>query len=250
VFSWQDRERLRNELVSTAEADPCIIAAAQLGSGAVGQEDEWSDVDLALCLAPDADRAAVIADWTERMYTGHSAVHHLDVYGNEALYRVFLLATTLQVDVSFWPASRFKPAGPKFRLLFGEAGEATHRPTAVADELIGAGWLYALHGRSSIARGRLWQAEYMISLARDQVLALACLRHGLPANEARAIDDLPAEAIGGLATALVGSLDAEVLSRALKVTVDALLGEADAADPQLAKRLATPLTEIGGHAAN
>jgi hypothetical protein len=25
------------------------------------------------------------------------------------------------------------------------------------------GWLYALHARSSIARGRVWQAEYMIS---------------------------------------------------------------------------------------
>ncbi|HEY3186845.1 MAG TPA: hypothetical protein VGJ70_05195 [Solirubrobacteraceae bacterium] len=41
-------------------------------------------------------------------------------------------------------------------------------------------WLYGLHARTSIVRGTLWQAEYMVSAARDHVLALAALRHGLP----------------------------------------------------------------------
>ena len=33
----------------------------------------------------------------------------------------------------------------------------------------------------------------MISGMRDQVLALACLRHGLPAREGRGMDGLPAD---------------------------------------------------------
>ena len=244
MFSASDRERLREELVSAAEADTRIAAAAALGSAADGNEDEWSDIDLALCLA-GADREAVIAEWTERMYTRWGAVHHLDVPWNEALYRVFLLANTLQVDLSFWPANLFKPLGPRFRLLFGEAGKAEHVAPPDAEQLIGLAWLYALHARTSIARGRLWQAEYMIGLARDQVLALACLRSGLRADDARGVDDLPADVLRGLEGALIGSLDVATLRRALAVTIELLIDEAGRLVPAVACRLAAPLREIG-----
>jgi hypothetical protein len=79
------------------------------------------------------------------------------------------------------------------------------------------GWLYALHVRSSIARGRVWQAEYMLSGMRDQVLALMCLRHGVSAVEARGIDNLPPEATTAVAGALVRSLDAAELMRVFLV---------------------------------
>ena len=98
MFTAEERERLRDELVSAARADVRISAAALLGSSALGREDRWSDIDIALCLATDADRTPAIADWTERMYGEHAAVHHLDVTRGETLYRVFLLSSTLQVD--------------------------------------------------------------------------------------------------------------------------------------------------------
>jgi predicted nucleotidyltransferase len=154
MFSASDRQRLTYELLSAAQADTRIAAAATLGSAVDGSEDEWSDVDLALCLADAADREVVIADWTERMYARHGAVHHLDVPWEEALYRVFVLSDTLQVDLSFWPASQFRPLGPRFRLLFGEAGQAQHVGPPGSDGLIGFAWLYALHARASLGRGR------------------------------------------------------------------------------------------------
>src|SRR5262245_21617262 len=104
MFTPEDRNRLRDALVAAARADPRITAAALAGSAAAGAEDRWSDIDLALCLATDADPARVVADWTERMYREGGAVHHLDVYLGDILFRVFLLASTLQVDIAFWPA--------------------------------------------------------------------------------------------------------------------------------------------------
>ena len=105
-------------------------------------------------------------------------------------------------------------------------------------------WLYALHARSSIARGRAWQAEYMLSAARDQVLALACVRHGLPAADARGADDLPAEVLSSLEAALVGSFDAGELERAFRAVTNALIDEIRYVDGELADRLATPLASI------
>src|SRR5215210_2722221 len=178
------------------------------------------------------------------MYREHEAVHHLDVVHERILYRVFLLASTLQVDLAFWPAAEFGATGPTFRLLFGTANERPPRPAPIAAELIGLGWLYALHVRSSIARGRTWQAEYMLSAARDQVLALACLRHGLPAFEGRGIDELPREVTAAVAGALVRSLDAGELKRAFGVAGEALLIEVERIDAELAERLAAPLREL------
>jgi hypothetical protein len=106
------------------------------------------------------------------------------------------------------------------------------------------GWLYALHARSSIARGRVWQAEYMVSGVRDHVLALACLRCGVPSVQGRGMDSLPRDATKGVANALVRSLDLPELKRAFIVITEALLVETERSDPGLADRLAGPLREL------
>ena len=80
--------------------------------------------------------------------------------------------------------------------------------------MIGMAWLYALHARSGIARGRVRQAEYMISGMRDHVLALACLRHELPTVHGREFDALPSEAAAIIERSLVSSLQVHELKRA------------------------------------
>jgi len=244
VFTPQERERLRERLVSAAYADTRITGAAVTGSAAVGREDQWSDIDLAWCVAADADLGQVLSDWTDRMYRNHGAVHHVDVTRGATVYRVFLLASTLQVDLAFWPAAQFGAIAATFRLLFGTANQRPPAPAPAAAELIGMGWLYALHARSSIARGRVWQAEYMISGVRDHVLALACLRHGVPAVQGRGMDSLPSEITAPLAGALVCALDIAELSRAFGVIIEALLVEIERVDAGLANRVAGPLREL------
>ena len=244
MFTPEDRDELRDALVAAARADGRISGAALTGSAAGGATDRWSDIDLALCVTDEADHDQVVADWSDRMYRAHEAVHHVDVVHEGILYRVFLLASTLQVDLAFWPAAEFGATGPTFRLLFGTAIERPPRPAPIAVELIGMGWLYALHVRSSIARGRPWQAEYMLSAARDQVLALACLRHGVPTVEGRGIDSLPPEATAAITGALVHSLDDAELARAFGVVSEALIAETERVDASLANRLAAPLREL------
>ncbi len=244
VFSLEERARLRDALVSLAETDERITGAALTGSAAVGREDQWSDIDLALCLASDVDPSLVILDWTDRMYQEHGAVHHVDVLWGAVVFRVFLLANTLQVDVAFWPPAEFGATAPTFQLLFGTANERPMPSAPTAAELIGMAWLYALHARSSIERGRVWQAEYMVSGVRDRVLALACLRHDVPAGEGRGMDSLPPELTTGMTGALVGSLDTVELRRAFRVASQALLIEISQVDTDLARRVAGPLVEL------
>jgi hypothetical protein len=244
LFTPEERARLRSNLLERAANDARVTGSAITGSAADGREDRWSDIDLAFGVADAAEVSNVLADWTAHMYEQHLAVHHCDVRAGAWIYRVFLLPGTLQVDLAFAPAAEFRALTPAFRLVSGKAIEPRHAPPPACWEVIGLAWLYALHARSSIARGNLWQAEYMISGVRDHALALASVRHGLPAPHARGIDRLPGEVRAGFEGALVRQLDPAELSRAFRAVVAGLLREIEWADPALAARLEVPLRSL------
>lgn len=105
------------------------------------------------------------------------------------------------------------------------------------------GWLYALHARSSIARGRNLQALYMVNGLRDQVVSLACLRHGLPAEQGRGVDDLPSDVKQTIGETMPG-LAGRDLSTAVASAVTALIEEAEQINPSLAARLRQPVGEL------
>ena len=244
MFTPEERGRLRAEILEYATKDRRISGAAITGSAAAAREDRWSDIDLAFGVKDDPELPNVLADWTAHMYQQHHALHHLDVRSGGWIYRVFLLPTTLQVDLAFVSATEFRALAPTFRLVFGEANESRHAPSASSGDFIGLAWLYALHTRSSIARGNLWQAEYMISGVRDNALALACIRHGLPAVHGRGMDLLPSGVTAQFKGGLVRQLDIAELLRAFRVVVQGLLQEIRWADEELAGRLQEALTHL------
>ncbi|MGI5505152.1 nucleotidyltransferase domain-containing protein [Lentzea sp. CA-135723] len=220
MFTVSERDQLRRDLVNAAGNDPRVVGAALTGSAAVGAEDRWSDIDFALSVERDLD--AVVDDWTALLYAC-GAVSHLDVRRGTVLFRVFLMRSTLQVDVAFWPSGEFGATGPTFKLLFGEANEIPHARQPERDGLVGMAWLYALHARSSIARGRVWQAVHMLNGMRDNVMALWCLREGVNAVQGRGLDDLrDTQAFDGT---LVLSTHPAELRRAFQVLTGLLVAE-------------------------
>jgi hypothetical protein len=244
MFTREERELLRAALVSAAQADPNVTGAAHFGSAAADRLGDWSDIDLALCISPEGELEEVIAAWTNRLYRDDGAIAHCDVKRGDTLYRVFLLRNTLQVDISFWLAGQFRAVGPKFKLIFGVANEPQPSPAASTAELIGLAWLYGLHVRSSMARNRLLQAEYMLSNMRNRVIALACLRQGFSTSEGRGFDDLADHQRSGFAECYPASLEPEALHRAFQRTMSALLAETRLRDGDLAERIGPTLIEI------
>lgn len=244
VFTPEQRAQVRADLLERGAGDKRISGAAITGSAAAGREDRWSDIDLAFGVSDGAELPDVLSEWTSYMYGRYRAVHHCDVHSGAWIYRVFLLPATLQVDLAFVPASEFRGLSPAFRLVSGTAQESWLVPPPTPESLIGLAWLYALHVRSSIARQKLWQAEYMISGVRDHALALACLRHGLPTAHGRGFDQLPDEVAARFENSLVRQLDAGELSRAFRIVVSGLLNEIQPVDAKLARRLEEPLRSL------
>lgn len=246
MFTPEERERVRAALVDHAYEDPRITGAALTGSAARGEDDRWSDVDVFLGVDDGTDIDVVVRDWTEAVYRDERAVHHFDVRAPAGLYRVFLLESGLQVDVAFTTASAFGPGGPSFRALFGEPVEPAPAAPPAFEDFAGLAWLGVLHARTAIERGKRWEAAHWVAAVRDQTLALACLRLGLPTAHARGADRLPPEATAPLESSFVAAVDEAELRKALRAVTRCLLDEIRSHDAALAERLEPPLLEATG----
>jgi hypothetical protein len=254
VFTVEQRDALRERVLRLAEEDDRVVAGAVVGSLAVGHGDRFSDLDLTFGIAGHVPVTEVLDDWTTTLIDELDAVPLADLERGLTTYRVFLLPEALQFDLSMTPAAQFRPAGPRFRLLFGETaeGESEVPPSAgelfiptppVAGDLFGWGVIYALHARACIERRRSWQAEHYVGAVRDHALSLACLRHGLPVVQARGYDDLPAETLARFEDTHVGAVEPGALRAALAASVLALMREGAEAD-LLADVVAERLAEL------
>jgi hypothetical protein len=257
MFTVEQRDALREHVLQLAEEDERVIAGAAVGSLAVDGGDRFSDLDLTFGIADHVPVAEVLDDWTRTLIGERDAVHLADLERGPTIYRVFLLPDALQFDLSMTPAAQFRPAGPRFRLLFGEtavgesevptravAGNLFIPTPSVANDLFGWGVIYALHARACIERGRVWQAEHYVGAVRDHALSLACLRQGLPAVQARGYDDLSAETLARFEHAHVGAVERGPLRAALASSVLALMREGAEARLPHADIVAQRLAEL------
>ena len=256
MFTVEQREVLRDRLLRLAEEDERVVAAAAVGSLAVDEGDRFSDLDLTFGVADRVRVSEVLNDWKRTLVDELDAVHLVDLERGPTTYRVFLLPDELQYDLSMTPAAQFRPAGPRFRLLFGKtaageleaatpaAGDLFIPTPAVAGDVFGWGVIYALHARACIERGRVWQAEHYISAVRDHALSLACLRQGLPAVQARGYDDLSVETLARFKHAHVGAAEPAALRAALAASVVALMGEGAGARLQHADTVSQRLADL------
>jgi hypothetical protein len=257
VFTVEQRDALREHVLQLAEKDERVVAGAAVGSLAAETGDRFSDLDLTFGIADRVPTADVLDDWTQRLVAEHDAVHLVDLERPPTTYRVFLLPEALQFDLSLTPAGRFRPAGSRFQLLFGEtATDDVDAPTpelvpnlfiptpAVPHDVFGWGVVYALHARACIERGRVWQAEHYVGGVRDHALSLACLRAGLPALHARGYDDLPAETLARFDYTHVAATAPQPLRAALAASVAALMHEGVEANLPHADAVARRLAEL------
>ena len=138
MFTVEQREAFRERVLRLAAEDGRVVAGAVVGSLALGGGDRFSDLDLTFGVADAVPVGDVLDDWTRTFVDEDGAVHLTDLEHGPTTYRVLLLPDALQVDLSMTPAARFRPGGPRFRLLFGEtAGDAVAPKPPLAADLFG-----------------------------------------------------------------------------------------------------------------
>lgn len=134
-------------------------------------------------------------------------------------------------------------------VVFGEATAPTAGMLRAVEPLIGMGWLYAVHVRSSIARGRHLQALHMLNGMREQLTSLLCLRADLEPDQARGVDDLPWEVKDRLVATVAHGIEPGELVRVLTGLTQLLADQIEDSGPSAAA-LRAVLDEIVRDAAD
>lgn len=67
MFTVAERDAVRDRILGLAKADPRVVAGAVVGSPALGDGDDWSDVDLTFAVAEGVPLEDVLDDWTRRV---------------------------------------------------------------------------------------------------------------------------------------------------------------------------------------
>lgn len=243
MFSIDDREKTREYILNLAKTDTRIIAAAIIGSFALGKQDRWSDIDLTFGVDEKYKIKDVLEDWTLDLIQQFKAVKLFDLPHNSTIYRVFILPNCLEIDISFTPSSEFGAIGPNFKLLFGIYKEHPTPQQQSIETLFGYAIHHCLHARFCIERNRFWNAEYWISAIRNQVLTIATLTLDLNAAFGKGYDDLPFEIQQLFKDSYVHSLEKEELSRCLKEVIYGLIAVANKASIQI-KEVSVQLYEL------
>lgn len=244
MFTTEQREHVRKRVLELAQSDPRIMAGALTGSTAFGEGDAWSDVDIAFGITNEIPPEEVLRDWQQLFDQEFGVLDHFDLHAGSSVYRVFLLASGLELDVGVTPEKDFGARGPFFHALFGTPRQLEPAPPPDASHLIGLCWHHVYHARACIERNKPWQAEYWLSEIRNHIFELMCIRLGESVSYRRGVDQLPSAVTHPLTETLVRSLAEAELRRALAVTTRHLLDEIEQWDSRLCARLTPRLQEF------
>ena len=79
MFTIEDRNFLREDILQLARSDARVVAGAAVGSLAVSDGDRWSDLDLTFSVADDSSIFEVLEAWTTHIIGKFNAVHLFDL---------------------------------------------------------------------------------------------------------------------------------------------------------------------------
>src|SRR5680860_526387 len=127
MFSVDDRRALRQQVIDRASDDDHVTACVLFGSAARGEEDTWSDIDIALQLGRGVALEEVTNLWKAWLGDVANVADTLAIHASGALYRVFLLSNSRQLDLSFWPHDHLRSTGMPVQPIFGTIGGSRAR---------------------------------------------------------------------------------------------------------------------------
>jgi len=229
MFTPEYREEVREKLIQHSREDKRIVSAAAVGSYAGNAVDRWSDIDLTFGYDPVFSIDSMLNSWTEYVSSEFSGVPILDISRGSSVYRVFIFPGCLQVDLSFTPQSDFGSISRHFSLIYGSKKDLPNAAGQSAEECFGFLAHHLLRVRVCVERGRLWQAEFWLSEARNYALKLCCLSRGLNTDHGRGFDDLPQDILEPYKNTLIKELTSEELAKALS----ALILQIDKISPEI-----------------
>jgi hypothetical protein len=257
-FTPEDRQAVLDRLLAELIADARLTGVLIVGSGAVGFEDAYSDLDLAAVVASADEVESTWRDWRARIETLFPVIGCSSMpRGPNVFLHAFLLGGFLELDISFQHIDDLFARRQRWRVAFDRSGRIetvmqeswAKRPAPDIEGvyrryMVGI-WYYIIHVMIAVQRGQAWRALYDLEEIRARTIILAGLRLGMETEHYRDADRLPPGLLAALEETLVKTTEPDEIKRALRVAAVCFFREARALDAMLgltlADRLETPM---------
>jgi predicted nucleotidyltransferase len=261
VYTHVEREEILNCILTSLKTDERIAGVLIVGSGAVGFDDEYSDIDLSVVVADDNNVHPVFCDYGETIEKLLSIIGHFEVkYGVHSYLHGFLTDNFLEIDIGFVCLSELTARKGRWNVAFDRSGRIEEimqsswekRPQKDIKGIylyrINSIWHHIIHVVIALKRNQPWKALHYLERVRNQTFELAGLRMGLEVDNFRQVDPMPEDFLSGLKQTLVISLDANEIMRALRLALKSFFYEAQNLDDMLgldvAGKLKSKMTEF------
>jgi len=261
IFSPEKREEILNRILNSLRTDERIAGILIVGSGAVGFDDDYSDIDLSVVVAEENDVHPVFCTCGEAIKKLLPIIGHFEVtYGIHSYLHGFLTDNFLEIDIGFVCLSELTAKRERWKVAFDYSGkiEAIMRSSwekrpqqdikGIYSYRISAIWHHIIHVVIALRRNQSWKALHYLERIRNQTFEFAGMRMGLEVDNFRQVDQMPRDFLSGLQQTLVISLDTNGIMHALKLVVESFFREArnldDILELDVASKLESKMTEF------
>ena len=203
MYSEENRKALLDRIVKYMASEPEFEGLLQIGSGATGYTDIYSDIDLMAGCFSEVDVSSAnrkLITWFE-----NSGAVYVDkrswsatVLGLSVYYE-----NGLSVDLSFMPTPELVLRSPAYRILFTKTERFEDKISAcdmalsvnakkrAIDDSIHHRFVYALRRcRIACLRGEYVYADMVLTEARQMLLKLECVRERKKQHQFKAFNTL------------------------------------------------------------
>ena len=252
-YSPEYRQSTLDRVLDALDADERITGVLVVGSGAVGFDDNYSDVDLCI-VCPDDQTLSIYQDWRERFEKLLPVIHCCPVtYNPSSHLYALLLDGFLELDAGFIGMGSLTAKRERWKVAFDRSGEIARimadswknrKPVDPKFEYmrrVEGIWHHVLHVGQALRRGQPWKALHYLETIRNRTIELAVLRRGLDIGHFRDADRLPDGLLAELAQTLPLSTEESEIIRALECAIECFFREAAAWDALLGMNYAANL---------
>ena len=228
-----------HSILNALKKDGRIGGVVLVGSGAVGFQDEYSDIDLSVVVGNRGNIEAVFQEWGEKFRQELPLAGHFETrYAADNLLWGFFLDNYLEIDMGFLCLDNLTARSNRWKVIFDRTGRIDSilqkswesRPPvdvkrAYLENFKGV-WHYITHVAILAERGQLLRAVHYLEELRNDTVEIAGLRLGLRADNFRDVDRFPAAFRKRLEKILVARADEDEILRALKAATVLFFDEA------------------------
>lgn len=205
IFNVKDRQEAFEYILSIVGECSKIISLVQVGSGAIGYHDEYSDLDFVIALDCDESMPEIMEYMRQKISEKYGVTYFSQ---EEAIHlQVFLLDNLLEIDIGYGAYEYAAALKPAFKVIFDKSGVVEEKMVQsrewMDNKVFGdkqkkdteltrnSAWARMMHTAVAIKRGHYFRAIGELEYIRKLYIDLLSDRYRLESNLNRETDRLP-----------------------------------------------------------